>query len=176
MAGPAFPTNVDSTYGDGATADVKLHQQYHDTIHTMLNKHDKDAAVPADATEALFSNGSLYAPRNLADTDIPAATVNSQSGTSYTLVLADAGKTLETTNGSTVTVTIPTNASVAFPVKTRIMILQVGAGQVSVSGAGGVTVAGRGISAPVKTAGQYAAIICYKQATDTWVIWGDISA
>jgi hypothetical protein len=48
------------------------------------------------------------------------------STTSDTLVLADAGKMVECNNSSLVTVTVPTNASVAYPIGTQIQFLQVG--------------------------------------------------
>ncbi|MGB1278485.1 MAG: hypothetical protein ACPG5V_00880 [Vibrio cyclitrophicus] len=40
--------------------------------------------------------------------------VNTQTGTTYTLVLGDAGKVLTLTNASAITLTVPTHASVAF--------------------------------------------------------------
>jgi len=58
---------------------------------------------------------------------------NLQTGTSYTLVLSDAGKIVEMNNGSANTLTIPANSSVAFPVDTRIDIIQYGAGATSVA-------------------------------------------
>lgn len=47
---------------------------------------------------------------------------NSQTAGTYTLVLADAGKHVHTDGSTTGTVTIPANASVAFPVGTVITI------------------------------------------------------
>ena len=41
--------------------------------------------------------------------------INTQTGTTYTLALADKGKIVEMNNASANTLTIPTNASVAFP-------------------------------------------------------------
>lgn len=98
---------------------------------------------------------------------------NAQTGTTYTLVLTDAGKMVTLTNASAITLTIPTNASVAFPVNTRIDLLQYGAGQVTVAGAG-VTI--NSSSSKVKLTGQYSGASLWKKATDTWVLIGDISA
>ena len=98
---------------------------------------------------------------------------NAQTGTTYTLVLSDAGKMVSLTNASAITLTIPTNASVAFPVNTRIDLLQYGAGQVTVGGAG-VTINSSG--AKLKLTGQYSGASLWKKATDTWVLIGDIAA
>lgn len=77
----------------------------------------------------------------------PAATqsINTQSGTTYTLVLADAeaNKRLVFTSNSAATLTIPTNASVAFDVGARVVGIYTGAATLTVSGASGVTVTGR---------------------------------
>ena len=100
---------------------------------------------------------------------------NAQVGTAYTLVIGDT-KTYNTfTNASAVTVTIPPNSSVAFPVGCDVRISQNGAGQVTVSQGAGVTIVSTGAipSAP-KIRAQYGACIAHKLATDTWQIVGDI--
>ena len=99
---------------------------------------------------------------------------NAQTGTTYTLALSDAGKIVTLSNASAITLTIPTNASVAFPVNTRIDLLQYGAGQVSVSATGGVTLYSSG--SRVKLTGQYSGATLWKKAADTWVLIGDIAA
>lgn len=98
---------------------------------------------------------------------------NPQTGTTYTLVLTDAGKMVTLSNASSITLTIPTNASVAFPVNTRIDLLQYGAGQVTVAGAG-VTINSSG--SKKKLSGQYSGASLWKKATDTWVLIGDIAS
>lgn len=98
---------------------------------------------------------------------------NAQTGTSYTLVLTDAGKLVSLSNASAITLTIPTNASVAFPVDTRVDILQYGAGQVTVGGAG-VTI--RSSGSKLKLTGQYSGATLWKKDTNEWVLIGDITA
>ena len=46
--------------------------------------------------------------------------VDARTGTTYTLVLADRGKLVTCSNTGAITVTIPTNASVAFPVGSQV--------------------------------------------------------
>ena len=79
---------------------------------------------------------------------------NAQTGTAYTLVIGDRDKLVEMDNASANTLTIPTNASVAFPIGTQILIVQKGAGQTTISGDTGVTVYSE--DSKVKTVGQYA--------------------
>jgi hypothetical protein len=98
--------------------------------------------------------------------------INSQSGTTYTLALTDKGKTVEVSNAGAITLTIPTNASVAFPVNSYVNIVQTGAGQITLTPAGGVTLRSHN---GLKLAAQYAMATMYKRATDEWVVGGDVS-
>lgn len=104
---------------------------------------------------------------------------NDQTGTTYTFVLADADNKLVTlSNASAIAVSIPTNASVAFPIGTQINLIQIGAGQVTVSAAtpGTTTLVSTGAtSASPKCRAQYSAITLIKKNTDSWYAVGDIS-
>jgi hypothetical protein len=101
--------------------------------------------------------------------------LNSQSGTSYTFVLADAySKTVQFTNGSAITATIPPNSSVAFPIGSVITLMQWGAGTVTVAPGSGVTL--RGDGSKFKTNAQYAIATVMKMASDEWVMFGNVKA
>ena len=94
--------------------------------------------------------------------------VITESGTSRTLALADAQKYIRCTNSGTTTITIPLNATAAFPISTEIDVWQDGAGVVSFVGAVGVTIHSVGLS----LAAQYRAATLKKVGTDTWHIIG----
>jgi hypothetical protein len=100
--------------------------------------------------------------------------INNQTGTTYTLVLGDAGKCLTLENASPFTCTIPPNSSVAFPVGTEIDVIQIGNGQVTFAQGAGVTIASK--SSNKKLTGIYSAATIKKTATDTWVLVGDLAA
>lgn len=99
---------------------------------------------------------------------------NAQSGTTYTLALTDAGDVVTLTNASPITVTVPTNASVAFPIGTQVTLAQMGAGQVTVVGDTGVTVYSADSFLSLRT--QYSSGTLIKTATNTWLLIGDIAA
>jgi hypothetical protein len=109
---------------------------------------------------------------SITGTVVAQSTLNAQTGTSYTTVLADASKLITLNNGSAITLTIPANSSVAYPVGTKIDLAQIGAGQVTVAGAGGVTV---NSTPTLKFRAQYSAATCIKTATDTWLLVGDLA-
>lgn len=101
-------------------------------------------------------------------------TENAQTGTTYTLVIDDDHKLVSCSNSSAITLTIPTNKSVAFPVGTQILILQKGTGRVTISKATGVTV--NSVNGANKTVAQYSMAGLIKLATDTWILFGDLEA
>jgi len=123
------------------------------------------------ATTDTLTNKTLTSPTiNDAKQNI---SFNAQTGTTYTLVLADNGKLVTLNNASAITVTVPTNASVAYATGAIINIQQIGAGQVTVTGDTGVTVT----STPgVKLREQYSAASLIKTGTDSWTLIGDTSA
>lgn len=105
--------------------------------------------------------------------------INAQTGTTYTLVLGDRAKIITMSNASANTLTIPTNASVAFPTGTCIVIQQLGAGVTTISGDTGVTLQGGGSSTSAGSAAisnQYSLATIIKMDTNTWAIQGDIGA
>lgn len=98
---------------------------------------------------------------------------NAQTGTTYTLVAADDGKVVEVSNASPISLTVPLNSSVPFTIGTQIVVLQTGAGQITLAGAGGVTVNG---TPGLKLRAQWSSATLIKRGTDTWVVVGDLSA
>jgi hypothetical protein len=107
-----------------------------------------------------------------------AVTLNAQTA-SYTLAITDADQKLVTVSvASANTVSIPTNASVAFPVGSVINVIQIGAGQTTIqaSSSGTTTIQSTGAAtAAPKLRAQYSAASCIKVATDTWYVVGDIA-
>lgn len=102
----------------------------------------------------------------------------SVTGITKTLALADANTLQICNNASDQTITIPTNASVAFPTGTLIAFTQKGAGVLKIKGASGVTINGNaeagGDESLVQVSGQYQSCGLYKDATNTWIATGSI--
>jgi hypothetical protein len=115
------------------------------------------------------SNSTDAATKGYVDT----TTTNTQSA-SYALVIADTGKTIEMNSGSANNLTVPPNSSVAFPVGTRIEIIQYGAGKTTIVAGAGVTIRSRDNYLSIYK--QYSGASLYKRATDEWVLVGDLVA
>ena len=110
---------------------------------------------------------------------LPAYEISTKAGTTYTLATGDQyQKLLVFTSSSAKTVSIPTDATFAFPVGTAITILNDNATgnltiQAASSGTTSVTSAGASSAAPV--VGKFAAAVCLKIAVNDWVIVGAVA-
>ena len=140
-----------------------------DLAHLSANSVDSDQYVDASIDSAHLSSGLTIADPTLT------FSINAQTGTTYTPVLADAGKIVTLNNGSAITLTIPPNSSVAYPVGSSLTFINLGAGLTTFAQGSGVTIASSGgtATAPSITA-QHNSATCIKIATDTWQVIGAI--
>jgi|GEM_PF-3305646 len=100
-------------------------------------------------------------------------TINTQTGTSYTLVLTDEEKVIQVNNAAAHTLTVPTDAAVAFTNGTEIEVFRLGAGAVTIADSGGeVAILSRGGLRSIN--GQYGSVRLRKAAVNTWVLTGDL--
>lgn len=110
-----------------------------------------------------FTNKTLLSP-------IQTISTNAKT-TSYTLVLSDQSKIIEVNSSSATTLTIPADASVAFPVGTYIVVFQIGTGQVTIAGSGFTPASTPGL----KLRTQYSMATLIKRGTDSWIVAGDLT-
>jgi hypothetical protein len=93
---------------------------------------------------------------------------NAQNG-NYTLVLGDAGKQIYSANTGAQTITIPTNASVAFPIGTLVTVVNMGTTKIVLS-ASGVSIIPNGrttaLTTPAVPSGTSVQLL--KTATNSW--------
>ncbi len=137
--------------------------------------------VSSNVTTLTTSVNTVNANVSSLASSINRAVDNIQAGTTYTLVLGDANLEIGLTNATSCAVSIPLNASVAFPIGTRIPVWADGTGIYSIVGVSGVTL--NGVSGgtrtgiiTVNTAGVRYAVILRKIGTDSWTVSGSIGA
>jgi hypothetical protein len=144
-----------------------------------------DTAITADlSTAQTFTNKTLTSPTingaTIATSTLTSPKVNlginTQTGTTYTTVLDDNGKLVTLSNASAITLTIPPNSSVAYPVGAQLNLAQLGAGQVTFAGGSGVTIVSTGATASApKLRAQYSTATAVQTSTNNWLVMGDIS-
>lgn len=95
------------------------------------------------------------------------------TGTANTLQASYAGKVIETTSGSTVTITVPNNGTVAIATNTRVDGYAYGTGRVTFVPASGVTIRTRiaGANNVIVPYGKWSLL---KRATNEWDLDGDL--
>ena len=94
------------------------------------------------------------------------------TATAYTLALTDMDRRILFSSGSNVTVTIPLNSSVPFPLGTVLTMYRYGTGELEVAATGGVTL--NSASGYKRANVRYQALELYKVDTDTWILIGDL--
>jgi hypothetical protein len=136
------------------------------------------AATAADATKLPLAGGTLTGALTGTDATFTGTTTtylafNAQTGTTYTFVLADAGKMVTSSNGSAQTFTVPPNSSVAYPTGTQIIVQNIGSANCTLAQGSGVTIQSKDSNKEID--GQYAAATLIKTATDTWSLIGALT-
>jgi hypothetical protein len=140
----------------------------HGDVSSALLRYADVGSGPNNIPQ-LDSNGKVVSA-------VLALEINPQTGTTYTTVggeNTDAGKLVTLTNSSAISLTIPPNSSVPYPIGTAIAFQQGGAGTVTMAPGSGVTLQSRN---GLVSGGQYAMWSIVKKATDTWAVTGDLTS
>jgi hypothetical protein len=98
--------------------------------------------------------------------------INAQVGTSYTLVLGDAGKLVTMNNAGASILTVPANASVAVPIGAIVTVQQLGAGQLTLA------ITSDTLNQPgltYKLRAQFSVVTLIKNTSTTWTVLGDLA-
>lgn len=172
-----FETNTSKfKIGDGSTAwnSLSYHSHLASTVTTdTTNFAGKLSTADTTVQLALDTLDNLA----LVDADVlpVKATLNNQTGTTYTLQSSDNAKLVTCNNGSSITVTLPNSLSIGF----QCAITQLGAGQVSFSAASGANIRNR--QSHVKIAGQYGTVSLFVVTNSggsaaEYVLLGDTAA
>lgn len=182
---------------DGSITDLKLSNvagQVKDRVSTLesgiatkAEQSDVDLKAPINSptftgtplapTATTGTNTTQLATTEFVQTEIAPKFEQSNYGNistraaSWTLVLSD-GNDVITVSVAAV-ITIPANATVAFPIGTAITFIRTGTGAVTFVPSGGVTLLSKDTKRAID--GQYASATLVKTATDTWHLFGALA-
>lgn len=131
------------------------------------------AITSAKIADDTIVNADISATAAIGLNKLAVATIDEKSA-NYTLALTDATKFIKMNVATANTVTVPTNASVAFPVGSQIHIIQYGSGKTQVIPVSGTVT----IYATPGTylRAQYSSATLLKCDTNIWMLMGDLSA
>jgi hypothetical protein len=149
---------------DGATAIATLGQDIDTAFVDLKGGTTGQVLSKASGTDLDFT---------WIEQDDTTLSFNAQTGTTYTLVIADLGKLVTTSNASAVTVTIPPSV---FSAGNQINVQSIGVGLTSFVAGAGVTITSTGATAaaPILRA-RYSACTIICTASDTFTVIGDIA-
>jgi hypothetical protein len=138
------------------------------------------ATIAVGAAVTQINAGNITDTREDVTTNLPAPQlnfgVNTQTGTTYTTVLADNGKLITQSNASAIVTTIPPNSSVDYPVGAQITFARYGAGSLTIQGGAGVTIVSTGATAATPTLRvTYSTCTAIQTTNDNWLVVGDIT-
>jgi hypothetical protein len=148
-----FDAKGDLAAGTGADASAKL-------------------TVGSDGTVLIADSGQTAGLR-YGDPNSLVQGVNAQTGTTYTIATTDPGQLITCSNASAITVTVPQDSAVTFAIGKWCEIIQLGAGQVTVSAGSGATLRA---TPTAKARAQYSRLFLQKISANTWHLAGDIAA
>jgi cytoskeletal protein CcmA (bactofilin family) len=134
----------------------------------------KDLKVNGTAVISSTAGGFIFTDGTQTLEGVPSRTPIVQKTASYTLSsLTERDDLIEMYSASAgITLTIPADSTLNFPIGTSIDILQTGAGQVTIAGTGFTPNATPGL----KLRTQWSSCTLFKRAANTWVVYGDLTA
>jgi hypothetical protein len=110
--------------------------------------------------------------------ELVAFTINTQSGTTYTVIDDDQFQVLvQATNAAAKTFSIPTDATYDFSIGTAITFLNSGAGDLTINAvtSGTTTITSAGGTSAAPKVGQHKAATAIKTAANAWTVVGAVA-
>jgi hypothetical protein len=171
--------NVDVSGSLDLTGDLNINTNKFNVSYTSGNTtiagtlNVTGAITGTSATQTALDNSTKLATTEYVQTATRIST--STKTANYTLAVADEGKMIFMNLGTATTLTIPTNTTASIAIGAQFIISRIGAGTVNIAPADG-TVTLTSVSSNRYIANQYGAVTLIKTATNTWYLFGDLSA
>jgi hypothetical protein len=141
---------------------------YDNDSGNWINQTASEAGI-AEASHTHTASEITDIATYVSDNSSPRLLIETTTRTAnYTLALTDINSVVPM-NGSNLIVTVPTNASVAFPIGSVVNVYNLDSTTVNIVGDSGVTVRNAGALA------QYTDVALRKRGTDEWVLAGNVS-
>ena len=141
------------------------------TVDFTQGSLDDLAVAALTATTVTPSSGVVFTDGTQTKEGVPSRTPIIQKSANYTLsALTERDSLIEVSAAGIITV--PTDATLNFPIGTSIDILQTGTGEVSVAPVSGTVTVNATPGRTLRT--QWSSATLFKRAANTWVLYGDL--
>ena len=166
---------LDGTIVDGdINASAAIAQSKISGLSTSFSEKAPLASPTFTGLVTVAANGIAYTDGTQTKEGVPSRTPIISKTDSYTLsATSERDSLIEVNKSSASTITIPLNSAVGFPIGTTLDVLQTGAGQVTIAGDTGVTV---DATPGLKLRTRWSSATLFKRDTNTWVVFGDLTA
>ena len=145
-------------------------------IQTQLDAKAPTASPTFTGTVTVAASGVAFTDGTQTKEGVPSRTPIVQKTASYTLsALTERDSMIEVDSTSATTISIPTDATLNYPVGTTIDILQTNTGQVTIAAATPATTTVNATPG-LKLRTRWSSATLFKRAANTWVVYGDLTA
>jgi hypothetical protein len=168
---------ADGTIVDGdINASAAIAQSKISGLTSALGDKAPLASPTFTGTVTLPAGGIVFSDGTQAKEGVPSRTPIVPKTASYTLsTLTHRDSMIEVDSTSPTTISIPTDATLDYPVGTSIDILQINTGQVTIAAVTpGTTTVNSTPGLKLRT--RWSSCTLFKRAANTWVVFGDLTA
>lgn len=166
-----YPNRRTLTYSDDTTAIATVARNEGEVTEVgdlfnadNMNDLEERIELGLDSKADLDANSKIKAEQ--------ASSMSVATSASKTLALADAGVGLYCDNAEDITITVPVNASVDFPVGSEIEVYRAGAGTVTIASDTGVTLECNDTARTI--ADRYSSVFLKQWAANVWSLQGNV--
>lgn len=170
-------------YNDGAAKHSGIVRDVSANKWKLFKGVTTEPATTVDFTEGSLDDlelnnitaaGVVFTDGTQTKEGVPSRTPIISKTADYTLSAASERDSLiEVDSTSPVTITIPTNSAVPFPVGTTLDVLGINTGLITIAGDTGVTV---NATPGLKLRTQWSSATLFKRAENSWVVYGDLKS
>jgi len=155
-------SNVEFGYLNGVTSGIQ----------SQLDNKAPTNAPTFTGLVTIAASGIAFTDGTQTKEGVPSRTPIITKTSNYTLSsLGERDSLIEIDSTGPVTVTIPTNSAVAFPIGTTLDILVVNTGDANIAGDSGVTV---NATPGLKLRARWSSCTLLKRGENSWVVYGDL--
>ena len=131
-------------------------------------------AFPANGISAVINVEPIFEPSDAWPITVKTVrrNIKPSTGTAYAPTTADESMMVTLSNAAAITVTMPSNATQAFPIGAEVGFMWLGVGQPTFVAGSGATV---NATPGLKLRARYSVATAKKVATNDWVIFGDMA-
>ena len=144
------------------------------TVNDALSKLQTNINTKVNSSSVGAASGLASLDSNSKLTATQASSRLQSLSVSRNLALSDAGTMIYSNSATDLTITIPANSSVAFPIGTEIEFLRFGSGSLTIAADTGAGVTLNSFNSKFAVAHQYGCAALKKIAADNWVLAGDL--